>query len=144
MYTIASHSHLLKLDQLFKLLSCLTQVPFYNHYANIYAQTDSIVMVSALGLTLFNFYIFHVGNKIFNNSTIYTHTISMTYSWKKPLRIILSYSLLTNSNINNKIPFLVILVDANSHNFTTSLYKNLLAETHVYLVTKVYVLKDTK
>lgn len=52
---------------LYKLVSCLTKVPFYDHYGSI--QIDDIAMGSPLSHIWHNFYMAYKENKIFNFTT---------------------------------------------------------------------------
>ena len=119
------------------LLTCTTEVPFYDHLGNIYVQTDGVSMGSVLGPIFSDFYMSDLENRIFNST-------------KKPpiyLRYVDDILILTNNineinilqdtfqnnsvlnfthelNKNNKISFLDVLIDANNNNnFTTSTYK---------------------
>ena len=119
------------------LLTCTTEVPFYDHLENIYVQTDGVSMGSVLGPIFSNFYMSDLENRIFN-------------SIKKPpiyLRYVDDILILTNNineinilqdtfqnnsvlnfthelNKNNKISFLDVFIDTNNNNnFTTSTYK---------------------
>ena len=49
------------------LLTCTTEVPFYDHLGNIYIQTDGVSMGSVLGPIFSNFYTSDVENRIFNS-----------------------------------------------------------------------------
>lgn len=48
-----------------RLLSCITQVPFYDHHTNIYTQIDNIVIGATFSPILL--YTVHLENKMFNN-----------------------------------------------------------------------------
>ena len=48
------------------LLTCTTEVTFYNHLGNIYTQKDSVSMGSVLGPIFSNLYLSDLKNKIFN------------------------------------------------------------------------------
>ena len=118
------------------LLACTTQVPFYDHKDNIYIQIDGVSMGSALGPLFANFYMGHLEDKIFqviDKPSIYlryvddilvlTEKVSDIEDLKQVLH---SNSVLTFThelNVNNKIPFLDVLIDTNGHNFETSTYK---------------------
>ena len=118
------------------LLLCSTEVPFYNPHRNIFIQKDGIMMGSVLGPIFSNFYMLALENKVFD--TTYKLNIYLKYA---------DNILLTNStdeiniiqeifqnnsvlnftqeiNINNKIPFLGVLIDtSNIDQFITSTYK---------------------
>ena len=49
------------------LLTCTTEVPFYDHLGNIYVQTDGVSLGSVLGLIFSNFYMYDLENKILNS-----------------------------------------------------------------------------
>ena len=49
------------------LLTCTTEVPFYDHLGNIYVQTDGVSMGSVLGPIFSNFYMSDLENRIFNS-----------------------------------------------------------------------------
>ena len=133
------------------LLTCTTEVPFYDHLENIYVQTDGVSMGSVLGPIFSDFYMSDLENRIFN-------------SIKKPpiyLRYVDDIVILTNNineinilqdtfqnnsvlnfthelNKNNKISFLDVLIDTNNNNnFTTSTYKKTLVITPVPSTLKV-------
>ena len=50
------------------LLTCTTEVPFYDHLGNIYVQTDGVSMGSVLGPIFSNFYMSDLENRIFNGT----------------------------------------------------------------------------
>ena len=50
------------------LLTCTTEVPFYDHLGNIYVQTDGVSMGSVLGPIFSNFYMSDLENRIFNST----------------------------------------------------------------------------
>ena len=95
------------------LLTCTTEVPFYDHLGNIYVQTDGASMGSVPGPNFSNFYMSDLENGIFN-------------SIKKPtiyLRYVDDILILTN-NIN-EINILQDTFQNNSVlNFTHELNKN--------------------
>ena len=57
----------INLNILRKLLTCTTEVPFYDLLGNIYVQTDEVSMGSVLGQIFSNFYMSDLENKIFNS-----------------------------------------------------------------------------
>lgn len=61
----------------------MTHITFYDYYGNIYTHTDGMAMGSPLDLTLSNFYMTHVENKVFNNSPNpqYMPDTLMTFSY---------------------------------------------------------------
>ena len=119
------------------LLTCTTEVPFYDHLGNIYVQTDGVSMGSVLGPIFSNFYMSDLENRIFN-------------SIKKPsiyLRYVDDILILTNNinkinilqdtfqnnsvlnvthelNKNNKISFLDVLIDTNNNSKYRITFKN--------------------
>ena len=87
------------------LLTCPTEVPFYDNLGNIYVQTDEVFMGSVLGSIFRNFYMSDLENKIFN-------------SIKKPpiyLRYVDDVLILANNineiNIQDTIQFLTLLMN---------------------------------
>ena len=113
------------------LLLCTTEVPFYDH------PKDGIAMVSVLGPIFDNFYMSALENKVFNtinkpniylryadnillltNSTDEINTIQEIFQNNSVLNFT------QEININNKIPFLVVLIDTSNIDwFITSTYK---------------------
>ena len=133
------------------LLLCTTQVPFYDPYGNIYIQQDGIAIGSVLGPIFSNFYMSALENKIFNTinkpniylryaddvllftkSTYEINTIQETFQNNSVL------SFTQEININNKTPFLGVLLDTNNNGrFITSTYKNLLTLIPAPSISKV-------
>lgn len=65
MYINILHSNFITTILCKLLLSCITQVPFYDHHSNIYTQIDNIVIGATFSPILF--YTVHLENKMFNN-----------------------------------------------------------------------------
>ena len=118
------------------LLSCTTGIPFYDHHGNIYIQHDVIAMESALGPTFSNFYVAHLENKVFNyiKKTKFFHVMSMISSsssiaqmnktinnWASPKKSVLNFTY--ELIMNNKRPFLDVLIDTNNNTFTPFPYQ---------------------
>ena len=118
------------------LLLCTTEVPFYDPHGNIFIQKDGIAMESVLGPISSNFYLSVLENKVFNtinkpdiylrytddilltNSTDEINTIQLTFQNNSVLNFTQKIS------INNKIPFLGVLIDtSNIYQFTTATNK---------------------
>ena len=121
------------------LLTCTTEVPFYDHLGNIYAQKDGISMRSALGPIFNNFYMSDFENKIFKK--IKEPSIYLRYVDD----ILILFNDITKINMlpeifpknsflnfthelnkNNTIFFLYVLMETNynNNNFTTPSYKH--------------------
>ena len=117
-------------------LLCTIQVPFYYTYRHIYTQPDGIAMGSVLG-PIFVIFTSALENKVFNtinkpniylryaddillltNSTYEINTIQETFQNNSVLNFT------QEVNINNKIPFLGVLIDTNNNDrFITFTYK---------------------
>ena len=118
-------------------LLCTTEAPFYNPHENIFIQKDGITMGSVLGPIFSNFYMSALENKVFN--TINKPNIYLRYAddilhlTNRTHEIIIIQETFQNNSIlnfiqeisiNNKIPFLGVLIDtSNIDRFTTSSYK---------------------
>ena len=117
------------------LLTCTTEVPFYDHLGNIYVQTDGVSMGSVLGPIFSNFYMSVLENRIFNSinkNPIYLRYVDDILILTNNINEIniLQDTFQNNSvlnfthelNKNNKISFLDVLIDTNNNNnFTTSI-----------------------
>ena len=117
------------------LLLCTTEVLLYDPHGNIFIQKDGIAMGSVLESIFSNFYMSALENKVFNtinkpniysryasdilltNSTDEINTIQETFE----NNFVLNFT--QEININNKIPFLGVLIDTrNIDRFITSIY----------------------
>ena len=119
------------------LLLCTTEVPFYDPCGNIFIQRDGIAMGSVLGPIFSNFYMSALENKVFNtinkpniHSRYADDILLLTYSTDEINTIqetfqnnsVLNFT--QEININNKIPFLGVLIDtSNIDRFITFTYK---------------------
>ena len=117
-------------------MACTTQVPFTDHKGEIYTQINGVSMGSPLGPTFAEYYMAHLENHILqkfpapkmyvryvDDIIILANNIDYVHELKNILQ---KESVLTFShelNINNKIPFLDVLVDSSNGKFTTSPYK---------------------
>ena len=115
------------------LLTCTTEVPFHDHFGNIYVQTDGVSMGFVLSPIFSNFYMSDLENRFFNSikkPPIYLRYVDILILANNINEInILQDTFQKNSvlnfthelNKNNKISSLDVLIDTNNNNkFITS------------------------
>ena len=120
------------------LLCCTTGCPFTNHDGKIYTQCNGVAMGSPLGVTLASFYMVDLENKVFQNDpslkpSIYVRYVDDCFMVVKSdehlqqiVRAFKENSVLnftTETEIDKKINFLDVHVNAEEGCFTTSVYK---------------------
>ena len=121
-----------------ELLSiCTREVPFRCPSGNLYLQIDGVAMGSPLGQTFAGFYMGHLENKVFNNvNSIKPYTygryvddiflqidnesslIALKEAFQSESVLKFTYEL----EVQNKLPFLDVLVDNSGLSFATSVY----------------------
>ena len=119
------------------LLICTTECPFKTPTGEMFKQIDGVSMGSCLGPTFANFYMCNLENKVIsallkkpNIYARYVDNIFIEVENEDQLRILkdvmeqnsilkFTYEL----NINNKLPFLDIIIDNDSTTYTTSVYR---------------------
>ena len=116
---------------------CTKELPFICPQGHIYKQVDGVAMGSPLGPCFANFYMGNLENEIFKNIQLkpniygrYVDDIFLQISSEKAL-INLKQKFEENSvlkftyelNVNNKIPFLDVVVDTQNNLFKTTVYR---------------------
>ena len=119
------------------LTACITQCPFAHIDGSLYLQTDGVAMGSPLVVTFANFYMSHLENNILDNnptvkSTTYCRYVDDIFVITKDPEslLVLKTEFERNSvvkfthepNINNKINFLDVHVDATNHHILCSTF----------------------
>ena len=120
-----------------KLLKvCTTEVPFRDIDQNIYVQKDGVGMGSPLGVTIANFYMADVEERALNNigikPSMYGRYIDDIFTicdfdvlvaLKNELELISGLKFTIEHSIDNKLPFLNVLVNNARDGFHTSVYR---------------------
>ena len=115
---------------------CTREAPFNSPDGGIYLQTEGVAMGSPLGPTFANFYMGHIETKIFENTyqkpSIYARYVDDIFiqvdneEEVKALKDLFQHNSVLNFtyelSVNNKIPFLDVLVKTDSNGFHTTVY----------------------
>ena len=122
------------LKELLKI--CTTEVPFTDLDQNIYVQRDGVGMGSPLGVTFANFFMGEVEEQAISNIVrkpeIYCRYVDDIFvvcyeedlrMLKQELELISGLRFTIEKSLNNKIPFLNVLVELTSTGFNTSVYR---------------------
>ena len=119
------------------LQACTQEVPFYAPDGNMYTQTDGVAMGSPLGVLFANFYMGTLEERIFSlhpelKPPIYTRYIDDVFISAKTTEDLLKLkaAFKNHSSLNfthetekeQKLPFLDVLVRRNTSNFSTQVY----------------------
>ena len=115
---------------------CTTEVPFRDMDQNIYVQRDGVGMGSPLGVTFANFFMAEVEEQALDNidskPTMYGRYIDDIFvlcddrvlvNLKNELELISGLKFTIELSVNNKLPFLNVLVKRTSAGFHTSVYR---------------------
>ena len=118
------------------LVCCTKEVPFRCPRGNMYVQIEGVAMGSPLGPCFANFYMGHIENIVLNDlgmkPSIYgryvddifvqitdeSQLINLKNAFENNSVLNFTYEM----NINNKLPFLDILVDSSGNEFRTEVY----------------------
>ena len=118
------------------LLICTTEVPFRDIDGNMYIQTEGVAMGSPLGPTFANFFMTEVENKALENILkkpgIYCRYIDDIFllcddqvleTLKNEMMLMSGLNFTAELAINNKLPFLNVLVENTEEGFHTIVYR---------------------
>ena len=118
------------------LIICTKEVPFITPRGDLFVQKEGVAMGSPLGPTFANYYMGHLENNVLCNSNVrpriygrYVDDIFLQVSDVNQL-LALKKSFEDNSvlkftyelNVNDKLPFLDVLVDSSGDNFKMEVY----------------------
>ena len=120
------------------LTLCTKEAPFTSPTGDLYLQIDGVTMGSPLGPTFANFYMGDLEENIFNNGILdkpkiyarYVDDIFLLVNNQQEI-VNLQEAFQNNSvlqftheiNIDNKLPFLDVLVDNSNNSFSTTVYR---------------------
>ena len=118
------------------LVCCTKEVPFRCPRGNMYVQIEGVAMGSPLGPCFANFYMGHIENIVLNDlglkPSIYGRYVddifiqitdeSQIISLKNALESNSVLNFTYEMNVNNKLPFLDIMVDSSGTDFRTEVY----------------------
>ena len=122
------------LRELLKL--CTTEVPFTDMDQNIYVQRDGVGMGSPLGVTFANFFMGEVEEQAIRNiirkPEMYCRYVDDIFlvcyeedliALQQELELVSGLRFTIEKSVNNKIPFLNVLVELTSTGFNTTVYR---------------------
>ena len=115
---------------------CTTKVPFRDPDGKMYVQCDGVIMGSPLGVTFANFFMSVIENRVLNNisskPSIYCRYIDDIFlvcserllnELKNEMCILSGLNFTVETSVNNKLPFLNVLVEKGEEQFKTTVYR---------------------
>ncbi|XP_076065048.1 uncharacterized protein LOC143039082 [Oratosquilla oratoria] len=117
------------------LLACTTEAPFKCPQGKLYFQIDGVAMGSPLGVLYAQAFMSYIENEPLHSLTMKLHLYlryvddifvsdaHMLEELRSNLQAISGLQFPTELNVDNKIPFLYVLVDATSDYFKTMVYR---------------------
>ena len=118
------------------LLTCTTEVPFRDIDGKMYVQIDGVTMGSPLGPTFANFFMSEVETRALDNIDeileVYCRYIDDIFllcsegtlqSLKNEMILISGLNFTYETSINDKLPFLNVMVEKEEGSFRTSVYR---------------------
>ena len=115
---------------------CTKKAPFRSPGGDLYLQVEGVAMGSPLGPTFANFYMSHIENNVLSNTTnapsIYARYVDDIFVQVDNLEQLINLKEQFQNNsvlnftfeasINNKLPFLDVMVDSSNSKFHTTVY----------------------